>query len=123
MHATSLAQFQQHHFINNKVKLSKIGDVKVIVHRPIPDEFSIKTVSVTRKSNGYFVTFSLEDTTIPEIKPDIKRGNIVGIDVGLIDFCVTSDNESVPAPKYLRKSVSEALRQQTKTQVSTKKSI
>ncbi|MEB3340923.1 transposase [Okeania sp.] len=50
------------------------------------------------------VTFSLEDKSVPEIKPDIKRGNIVGIDVGLIDFYVTSDNESVPAPKYLRKS-------------------
>nr|WP_293099786.1 transposase [Okeania sp. SIO2F4] len=97
-------QFKQHHFVNNKVKLSKIGDVKVIVHRPIPDGFIIKTVLVTRKYNGYFVTFSLEDKSVPEIKPDIKRGKIVGIDVGLIDFFVTSDNESVPAPKYLRKS-------------------
>ncbi|MDY7005803.1 MAG: transposase [Cyanobacteriota bacterium] len=97
-------QFKQHHFVNNKVKLSKIGDIKVIVHRPLPDGFVIKTVSVTRKSNGYFVTFSLEDKSVPKIKPDIKRGKIVGIDVGLIDFFVTSDNESVPAPKYLRKS-------------------
>ena len=29
---------------------------------------------------------------------------MVGIDVGLIDFFVTSDNESIAAPKYLRKS-------------------
>ncbi|NER07615.1 MAG: transposase, partial [Okeania sp. SIO3C4] len=98
------AQFQQHHFIKKRVKLSKIGDVKVIVHRPIPDGFIIKTVSINKKSNGYFVTFSLEDKSVPEIKPDIKRGKIVGIDVGLIDFYVTSDNESVLAPKYLRKS-------------------
>ncbi|WP_293159194.1 transposase [Okeania sp. SIO2C9] len=97
-------QFKQHWFVNNQVKLSKIGDVKVIVHRPLPDGFMMKTVSVTRKSNGYFVTFSLEDQTVPEIKPDIKRGKIVGIDVGLIDFVVTSDNESIPAPKYLRKA-------------------
>ncbi|MGB3512360.1 MAG: transposase [Microcoleaceae cyanobacterium] len=26
------AQFKQHNFVNNKVKLSKIGDIKVIVH-------------------------------------------------------------------------------------------
>ena len=74
------------------------------MHRPIPDGFTIKTVSVTRKSNGFFVTFSLEDKSVPEIKPDIKRGEMVGIDVGLIDFFVTSDNESIAAPKYLRKS-------------------
>ncbi len=79
------AQFKQHWFVNKIVKSSKIGDVKVIVYRPIPDGFVIKTVSVTRKSNGYFVTFSLEDKSVPEIKPDIRRGKIVGIDVGLID--------------------------------------
>lgn len=98
------AQFKQNHFFSNKVKLSKIGDVKVIVHRPMPDGFVIKTVSVTKKSNGYFATFSLQDDTVPTIKPDIKRGNIVGIDLGLIDFYVDSNNQSVPAPRYLRKS-------------------
>ncbi len=98
------AQFKQHHFVGNRVKLSKIGDVKVIVHRPIPDGFTMKTASVTRKYNGYFVTFTLEYKSVPEIKPGIKRGKIIGIDVGLIDFFVTSDNESVSAPKYLRKS-------------------
>ncbi|NEO52157.1 MAG: IS200/IS605 family element transposase accessory protein TnpB [Okeania sp. SIO3B5] len=98
------AQFKQYHFVNNKVNLSKIGDVKVIVHRPIPDGFTIKTVSITQKASGYFVTLSVEDKSVPTIKPDIKRGNIVGIDVGLIDFFVTSDDESVPAPKYLRKA-------------------
>ncbi|MGD1700511.1 RNA-guided endonuclease InsQ/TnpB family protein [Dapis sp. BLCC M229] len=104
MHATSLSQFKQHNFVGNKVKFSKIGDVKVIVHRPLLDGFVIKTASVTKKSNGYFVTFSLEDKSIPEIKPDLKQGNIVGIDVGLIDFFVTSDNDYISAPKYLRGS-------------------
>ncbi len=42
-------QFKQHHFVGNKITLSKIGIVKVIVHRPIPDVFTIKTVSVTKK--------------------------------------------------------------------------
>jgi putative transposase len=40
------SQFHKAHFINNRIKLSKIGDIKVIVHRPIPDGFDIKTVSV-----------------------------------------------------------------------------
>ncbi len=105
-------QFKQHHFVNNKIKLPKIGDVKVIVHRPIPVGeaspkglgFDIKTVAVTKKANGYYVTLSLDDKTVPEIKPDFNADNIVGIDVGLIDFIVTSDNERIVAPKFLRKS-------------------
>ena len=97
-------QFKKYHFVNNKIKLAKIGDIKVIVHRPIPDGFDIKTVSVTKKAKGYYVTLSLDDKTVPEIKPDFNSDNVVGIDVGLIDFIVTSDNERIAAPKFLRKS-------------------
>ncbi|MBD2569418.1 RNA-guided endonuclease InsQ/TnpB family protein [Anabaena lutea] len=97
-------QFKQHHFVNNKITLSKIGDIKVIVHRQIPNEFDIKTVSVTKKADGYYVTLSLDDKTVPKIKPDFNANNIVGIDVGLIDFIVTSDDERIAAPKFLRKA-------------------
>ena len=97
-------QFKRHHFDGNKITLSKIGDIKVIVHRQIPDGFEIKTVSVTKKADGYYVTLSLDDKTVPTIKPDFNVNNIVGIDVGLIDFIVTSDNERIAAPKFLRKA-------------------
>ena len=97
-------QFKRHHFNDNKITLSKIGDIIVIVHRQIPDGFEIKTVSVTKKSDGYYVTLSLDDKTVPTIKPDFNANNIVGIDVGLIDFIVTSDDERIAAPKFLRKA-------------------
>lgn len=97
-------QFRQHHFVGNKITLSKIGDVKVIVHRPLPSGFLIKTVSVTKKQDGYYVTLSLDNKEVPTIKPDFDANNIVGIDVGLIDFYVDSDNNRVAAPKYLRKA-------------------
>ena len=97
-------QFKRHHFANNKIALSKIGEVKVIVHRPIPVGFDIKTVSVTKKADGYYVTLSLDDQTVPTIKPDFNSDNIVGIDVGLIDFYVASDGSRINAPKHLRKA-------------------
>ncbi len=97
-------QFKRHHFSGDRITLSKIGDVKVIVHRQIPAGFDIKTVSVTKKADGYYVTLSLDDKTVPTIKPDFDADNIVGIDVGLIDFFVTSDNERISAPKFLRKA-------------------
>ncbi|PHM07970.1 RNA-guided endonuclease InsQ/TnpB family protein, partial [Nostoc sp. 'Peltigera malacea cyanobiont' DB3992] len=97
-------QFKKEHFQNDKITLSKIGTLKVIVHRQIPDGFDIKTVSVTKKAGGYYVTLSLEDKTVPTIKPDFDVSNIVGIDVGLIDFIVTSDDERIAAPKFLRKA-------------------
>ncbi len=56
----------------NKINLPKLGKIKVIVHRPIPEGFKIKTVSISKKADGFYVTLSLEDKTIPEIKPDIN---------------------------------------------------
>jgi putative transposase len=50
------------------------------------------------------VTLSLDDKTVPTIKPDFNHENIVGIDVGLIDFYVASDNTKIVAPKFLRKA-------------------
>jgi putative transposase len=96
--------FKRHHFTNHSITLSKIGDVRVITHRPIPDGFDIKTVSISKKADGYYVTLSLDDKTVPTISADFDSNNIVGIDVGLIDFIVTSDNTRITAPKFLRSS-------------------
>jgi putative transposase len=116
-------QFKQHHFTKERITLSKIGDVKVIVHRQIPDGFDIKTVSVTKKANCYYVTLSLDDKTVPTIKPDFNADNIVGIDVGLIDFYVASDNTKVVAPKFLRKAERKLKSSQRKVSRRKKGSI
>ncbi|NDJ24230.1 IS200/IS605 family element transposase accessory protein TnpB [Nostoc sp. B(2019)] len=97
-------QFKRENFQNDKITLSKLGTIKVIIHRQIPNGFDIKTVSVTKKSDGYYVILSLEDKTVPTIKPNFDSRNIVGIDVGLIDFIVTSEDERIAAPKFLRKA-------------------
>jgi putative transposase len=89
---------------NNLINLPIFGKVKVVLHRPIPDGFKIKTVSITKKADGYYVTLSLEDTTVPEIKPDFNPGKITGIDVGLKEFLTTSEGETVAIPQHYRSS-------------------
>lgn len=88
----------------NLISLPMFGIVKVILHRPIPDGFKIKTASVTKKADGYYLTLSLEDATVPTIKPDFNPESITGIDVGLKDFLTTSEGEVVAIPQYYRKS-------------------
>jgi putative transposase len=89
---------------NNLINLPIFGKVQVVLHRPIPDGFKIKTVSITKKADGYYVTLSLEDTTVPEIKPDFNPGKITGIDVGLKEFLTTSEGETVAIPQHYRSS-------------------
>lgn len=86
------------------ITLPKIGKVKFILHRPIPDGFVIKTCTITNKADGWYLTLSLADDTVPTISPDINIESVVGIDVGLKEFLVTSDGETVPIPQFARKS-------------------
>lgn len=86
------------------ITLPKIGKVRFILHRPIPDGFVIKTCTILHKADGWYVTLSLQDDRVPTISPDIKVENIIGIDVGLKEFLVTSENETVPIPQFARKS-------------------
>ena len=90
----------------NKINLPKIGKVKLIQHRPLPDGFTIKTAIVSRKADGYYVTLSLEDKTVLDFNFDVEptEENTLGIDMGLKDFLVTSEGESIPIPQYYRKS-------------------
>jgi putative transposase len=89
---------------NNLITLPMFGVVKVVLHRPIPNGFKIKTASVTKKADGYYITLSLEDPTVPTIKPDFNPDSITGIDLGLKEFLTTSEGETVPIPQHYRKS-------------------
>jgi putative transposase len=89
---------------NNLINLPMLGKVKVVLHRSIPDGFKIKTASVTKKADGYYLTLSLEDSTVPQIKPDFNPHQITGIDVGLKEFLTTSEGETVAIPQHYRKA-------------------
>ncbi len=97
-------QAKQDYLQGHLINLPKLGKFKVILHRPIPDGFKIKTVSVTKKADGYYVTLSLEDLTVPSIIPVDKVVNPVGIDLGLNSFLVKSDGTDVEIPQYYRKA-------------------
>jgi putative transposase len=88
----------------NRITLPKMGDVKMILHRPIPDGFKIKTAQIIKAADGYYVTLSLQDESVPTISPDLDLDRAVGIDMGLKDFLMTSEAETVPIPQFARKA-------------------
>ena len=100
------------HLTGSILKLSKIGEIEVILHRPIPDGFTIKQATLLRKADGWHVSFSLEDGTVPEPLPVDEIKSAVGIDVGLEKFLATSSGPAVEIPQFYRKSQQELARQQ-----------
>jgi putative transposase len=95
------------------VNLPKIGLVKLIQHRPLPDGFKIKTATIVRKVDGWYVTLSLEDASVPTLTPELPvMANTIGIDVGLKSFLVTDEGEAVEIPQPYRKAEKSLKRQQ-----------
>jgi putative transposase len=83
--------------VGNSVQLSKVGAVKVIVHRPL--EGTPKTVTIKRHSTGkWYVSISCEwqPTPLPQTPEQ------VGIDVGLKTFATLSDGQEIATPRFFR---------------------
>lgn len=82
--------------IGNKLKLSKVGSVRIKKHREI--EGTIKTLTVQKESDKWYAGFSCEIETHPLPKVDA----VVGIDVGLESFATLSDGVKIPNPRFFR---------------------
>ncbi|MBD2311169.1 transposase [Desertifilum sp. FACHB-1129] len=102
------------HLNNGVLKLSKIGQMPVIMHRPIPDGFTLKTCTIVHKADGWYCSISMQDDTVPEPMPLDEVKSAVGIDVGLKEFLTTSEGETVPVQQVYRKTHSHLARQQRK---------
>ena len=83
---------------NGRLKLAKIGLVKIKLHRPLQGK--VKTLTIHRKADGWYACFSVE--VDPVVLPPSDKA--VGVDLGLEFFATTSDGEFFPSAKYLRKS-------------------
>ena len=81
-----------------KIYMQGIGDVYMRLHREVEGE--IKTVSVTRKNEKYYIIFScvVEKNVLP------KTGSIVGIDMGLESLMADSNGNFIENPRWLRVS-------------------
>lgn len=93
---------------NQRLKLSKIGNIKVKLHRKI--QGTIKTCTIKREVDKWYVCFSCE--VEPKYLP--KTNKAVGIDVGLEKFATLSDGTIIENPRYLRKSEAKLKREQRK---------
>lgn len=93
--------------------LSKIGTVRVHLHREIPTNASIKRVTVKREVDEWYAIFAVE---IPEQAHKGCGQGIVGIDVGCKAFVTMSDETSVENPKFLSKAAKKISKAQRKLQ-------
>jgi putative transposase len=82
---------------DSRVCLSKIGSIKVKLHRPLEGE--VKTCSIKREGECWYVVFTcdVEAQVLP------VSDEAVGIDLGLLHFATLSTGETIENPRYFRK--------------------
>ena len=89
---------------SGKLRVQGAGHIKVKLHRPVEGE--IKTVTVKRDVNHWYVCFSVErqHAALPE------SAEAIGIDVGLDSFAVFSDGTEIDNPRQLKRRLAQLRR-------------
>lgn len=82
----------------NKLTLSKIGPVKIKLHRSLNGK--VKTLTIRKQNAKWYACLSVEVEAVP-LPP---TGRSCGVDVGLEKFVTTSDGEMIDNPRQLRQA-------------------
>lgn len=72
------------------LKVPKMKPIKMVIHRPIPDEYRLKNVSIIKgRDNKFFasILFEFDTPSVEKIEPR----KVVGLDYALKKFYVSSD--------------------------------
>ncbi|MFV0363806.1 MAG: RNA-guided endonuclease InsQ/TnpB family protein, partial [Suipraeoptans sp.] len=99
----------------NKIKLPKLQEMKIVIHRDIPDSYQLKSATISQEPSGkYYVSllFVCENQTC---KPTIiNTDKIIGIDFAMQGLGVFSDGNRAKYPMYYKKAEKRLKREQRK---------
>lgn len=90
-------------YLGNYIKLPKLGLIKT-KNKLVPQGRIVNATVSQEPSGKYYVSLCCTDV---EIQPLSVTNNMIGIDLGIKEFCITSDGELINNPKYLKNSLNK----------------
>lgn len=88
-------------YCGKHIKLPKLGLVKTR-DKQIPQGRILNATVSQEPSGKYYVSLCCADVEIESLE---KTGSVIGLDLGIKEFCITSNGEMISNPKYLKKSL------------------
>jgi len=85
-------------FRHNRLKVPKLGEVKIRMHRPLQGD--PKEVTIVKKASGWYAHISCEIPDTPKVEPT----DAVAIDVGTTHYLTTSEGEKEENPRWYRQA-------------------
>lgn len=99
-----------------KIRLPKVGMVRIRVHREIPEDWKLKSVTISKDATGKHYASLLYE--IPEREDQTYRNDTekkyLGIDYAMDGLAVMSDGTRADYPKFYRQSEERLAREQRK---------
>lgn len=103
-------------YCGKHIKLPKLGMVKT-KNKLIPQGRILNATVSQEPSGKYYVSLCCTDVDIPILE---KTNNVIGIDLGIKEFCITSDGEMIENPQHLKKSLDKLAKLQRELSRKTK---
>lgn len=90
----------RHSPIDGTISVPKVGDVKINLHRDMPEGATVKTLEIVKDGGKWFACFSLELPTSNEREQQPRSA--IGIDLGLKSYFARNDGDKVDHPRWLK---------------------
>lgn len=105
-------------YCGKHIKLPKLGMVKT-KNKLIPSGRILNATVSQEPSGKYYVSLCCTDVELDSPILE-KTNNTIGIDLGIKEFCITSNGEMIENPKYLNRSLDKLSKLQRELSRKTK---
>lgn len=97
----TLVMVSEKHLSEKHIKVPKIGDIRIKLHRSLPSDF--RSYTIYQKAGKWFISFVVKKHTKEKVKSSsIKKGT--GYDLNSKHISVSSNGEFVENPKFIAKT-------------------
>ena len=85
------------------IRLPKLGEIRIRKHREAPEEWKMKSVTVTQEPTGrYYASVLYEYEN--QVSVQTEAGNVIGLDYAMNGLYVDSNGYCAEMPHFLRQS-------------------
>ena len=91
---------------NKMIFIPKLKYVSIDIHRIFDGEIKTVTISKT-KTNKYYISILIDTKIEKSIKKLVNESTSVGIDLGIKDFCITSDGKKFENKDFFKSAMNK----------------
>jgi len=100
---------------NGKIRLPKVGEVKIKIHRKAEEGWKLKSVTISRETTGKYFASVLYQYECSDNQAHCETDKkMLGIDFAMHGLAVFSDGTKADYPMYYRKAEKRLVREQRK---------